>query len=273
MFIIMKKKWTKEGCAEESKKYKTRTEWKKKSSGSYRVAYKNGWLGELCSHMDTVGNKYKRMVYCYVFPDKSVYVGLTYNENLRCKQHKKNKDSGVKKYMDMTNLTPEYIKICDYIPVKEAQEIEMLTIENYKNNGYNILNITKGGEIGCSQIIWTKEKCMEEAKKCKTMGEWRARPNGSYYAAYVNGWFEFVDHLLVKTIHPPDYWTKERCIEKAKEYKTRTQWNKESKSSYLAALRNGWMEECCKHMNTKKPTLKIIGQKKDVLKRLKNILI
>lgn len=43
--------WTKENCIFEAKKYKTRSEWQRNSSASYKLAIKNGWLGECCKHM------------------------------------------------------------------------------------------------------------------------------------------------------------------------------------------------------------------------------
>ena len=50
-------------------------------------------------------------------------------------------------------------------------------------------------------------------------------------------------------IHKPNgYWTKEKCMEDALSYKTRFEWRKKSYSSYTIAGKNGWKEECCKHM-------------------------
>ena len=47
---------------------------------------------------------------------------------------------------------------------------------------------------------------------------------------------------------PGNYWTLERCIEAAKAYKTRSDWRKASNPSFQAASRNGWVEQCSKHM-------------------------
>lgn len=43
--------WTKERCIEEALKHKTRNQWRLKSSGSYSVAQKSGFLDECCGHM------------------------------------------------------------------------------------------------------------------------------------------------------------------------------------------------------------------------------
>jgi len=44
-------------CKEESLKYNNRTDFRKKSNGSYSSALKNKWLEEICSHMKTKKRK------------------------------------------------------------------------------------------------------------------------------------------------------------------------------------------------------------------------
>jgi len=59
------------------------------------------------------------------------------------------------------------------------------------------------------------------------------------------GW----DLPIIKERHPRGYWTnKENCIEEAKKYDTITEWQKNSGSSYGAARKNGWFDECTEHM-------------------------
>jgi hypothetical protein len=43
--------WTLERCKEDAFKYKTKTEWKEKSSAIYAAAHKKGWIEECCVHM------------------------------------------------------------------------------------------------------------------------------------------------------------------------------------------------------------------------------
>lgn len=45
------KKWTKEICHEESKKYNSRSEFSNHSQSAYNKSLKNDWLDEICSHM------------------------------------------------------------------------------------------------------------------------------------------------------------------------------------------------------------------------------
>ena len=44
------------------------------------------------------------------------------------------------------------------------------------------------------------------------------------------------------------YWTLEICIKESLKYKTRNEWKLKHPNSYSASLRNGWSNECCRHM-------------------------
>jgi hypothetical protein len=65
------------------------------------------------------------------------------------------------------------VKISDYIPKKDAVELEKDTVEKFKTDGYNILNKAKTGGTGGDTLIWTKENCLIAATMCKTKKEFR----------------------------------------------------------------------------------------------------
>ena len=48
--------------------------------------------------------------------------------------------------------------------------------------------------------------------------------------------------------HSRNYWTYERCKEEALKYKTKTEYQKNSKGSYNSSRNNGWFDEICSHM-------------------------
>jgi len=48
-----------------------------------------------------------------------------------------------------------------------------------------------------------------------------------------------------------NYWTKERCKKDALKYNNRTEYNKNSVSSYSKAWKKGWLDEICSHMEIK----------------------
>ena len=43
-------------------------------------------------------------------------------------------------------------------------------------------------------------------------------------------------------------WTKERCLEEALKYNSRTEFHNSNKSAYNSSIKNGWMDEICSHM-------------------------
>jgi len=141
--------WTKERCMKEALKYKTKKDFIKMSNSAYSLSYKNGWLDEICSHMRLIGNMYNRCIYAFEFEDNSVYVGLTYNFEKRQKEHliNSNKKSSVYKHI---NICSRYCckQLTDYINVYEASLLEEQIKNEYKNNGWNILNKNKCGSIG-----------------------------------------------------------------------------------------------------------------------------
>jgi hypothetical protein len=55
--------------------------------------------------------------------------------------------------MGKTKLIPKLIEISKYIKSEKAQLLEITTIENYKNNGWKILNRREGGGLGGYKLI------------------------------------------------------------------------------------------------------------------------
>ena len=94
----------------------------------------------------------------------------------------------------------------------------------------------------------TKESLAERASHYTQRSHWKKDEPGAYNAARKMGILDEICSHMVSPQKPNKYWTKERCIEEAKKYKTIKEWNTNSKSSYLAAYKNGWLEECKKYL-------------------------
>lgn len=99
--------------------------------------------------------------------------------------------------------------------------------------------------------IWTKEKCIEKAKKYKSRNEWVINSISSYSAARKKKWLNECCKHMTKIQKQHGYWTKELCIEEAKKIKTGVEWVNKSGGSYNAARRKGWYKECRKHFKLK----------------------
>ena len=245
----------KELCKLEACKYLNRTEFRKLSNKIYNFARKNKWLDEVCNHMLLKGNRFKRCIYAFEFPDNYVYVGLTFNINERISRHLKNSDynkSYVLEHINNTGLRPIIKQLTNYIPVKEASELEEIKKIEYLNNGWKVLNKIKCGGIGGSVKKHTKEKCREEALKYKTKKDFRNKSHSVYTTCVRNNWIEEICSHMILSRNPKNTWTKEKCKEEALKYKTKKDFNKKSKSAYYASSINNWLNDVCKHMESLK---------------------
>lgn len=244
--------WNKERCTKEALKYKSRSVFKKQSSGAFGSAYKNGWMNEICSHMKVIGNRLSRLVYVYEFDDNSVYVGLTHDIDERDKRHKIDKRSKVYQHIKKNKLKP-ILTYSKYMTTEDAIVLEREKVKEYQNNGFKILNIATPGGIGGGYIKWTLEKCEKEALKFNSRINFARKNNSAYNSARRYGWLDKICvHMITVNTKPIGYWTKERCIEEAKKYKTKSDLYENSPGAYMSMLRNDWLIELCPHMKTKK---------------------
>ncbi len=148
------------------------------------------------------------------------------------------------------------IQISDYIVNSEAIKEEINTIEIYKNNGWTLLNKVKGGSLGGKIVKWTKEKCIEEALKYKSKSEFRKLSHSCYKISLRKGWIdEITKHMCIYKM-PKGYWTKEKCIEEALRYKSKSEFIKGSYNCYKIASKNKWLDEITIHMSSRKKKTK-----------------
>ena len=234
--------WTKELCKIEAKKYNSRRDFSKHNGSAYQFVLKEEILDEICEHMSILGNLFKRMIYAYEFPDKHVYVGLTYNEQKRKYEHLYEKKGPVSKHIEKTKIKPIYKKLSDFEEVELAKKLEQYYIDQYKSLGFKLLNRSKAGALGGNKTIWTKEACHEVALKFVRRRDFANHPDygGAYNAAIKHKWLnEICSHMTDGNIR----WNKELCINEAKKYKSKNQFQKNSGGAYNYASRNKLLEE------------------------------
>jgi hypothetical protein len=140
--------WNEETCKIEALKYETRKDFNKKSKGAYLTAHKLGILDDICSHMKICGSLMLRCVYAYEFPDNHVYVGLTYNTDLRHAQHLTQSKSQVHRHITNTGLIPIHKVLSEYVDVHIAMKLEREILNEYIQNGWVKLNVAQTGGIG-----------------------------------------------------------------------------------------------------------------------------
>ena len=142
--------WTKELCNKYSKLYLSRSEFSIKDNKAYQAALRNDWLNEICDHMTVKINQldYPRIIYAWEFEDNSVYIGLTKNLKNRIYSTNYYDKHAVKIHKTKTNLEPKLILLTDFIPANEAQIKEQDYIDQYLEDGWNILNKCRAGSLG-----------------------------------------------------------------------------------------------------------------------------
>lgn len=255
MEIRWQRKWgTKEKCAKEAEKYTNRTDFQRCSPGAWNAANKHDWLDEICSHMETYGNLFKRCIYAFEFSDMSVYIGLTDNIQRRERQHLKSSNSAVYKHVQEKSLTPILQILHEYTDKEVAKILEKFYIEDYRSKGWNILNRAKAGSLGGKYIFWTYKECKSHALQCKTRSEFLSKYPGGYASATKNNWLdEICQHMELKfeVKNNP-----EAVRLEAQKYKTRQEFKNGSYSAYEYARKHNLLDSICAHMEHPLPKVK-----------------
>lgn len=90
---------------------------------------------------------------------------------------------------------------------------------------------------------WSKEAVIKEAKKYSTIAEWRSSSQSSYVIANRNDWLKDCISNMRIIKRSNGYWTKERILESASQYKTKAEWRRVEPSAYVIGRRNGWFDD------------------------------
>jgi len=242
--------WTKEKIIEKSLECKTRSEFIKKYSRGYYYAKKLNIYVDICKNFIKLNNDTKRCIYVYEFDDKYVYVGLT--NNLKTRKYKHKQEGSVYEYMKINN---NYVlkQLSEYLDIDIAIEKEEFYVNEYKKNGWNILNKSKTGSIGSNVVKWTKDKLIEEALKYKTRTEFQKGSKGAYLRAYRIKYLDEICSHMIEKKKPNGYWNNfERCKNIAFKYENKTDFLENNYSAWYYSKKNNWFDEICSHMIEKK---------------------
>ncbi len=258
--------WTYQKCLEIAKLCVTKTDFRKVNSKAYQAAYHNGWMDKFDwlldgRYYDSEGKKKDKSkrkpnkaleskkkthcVYAYEFDDNAVYVGLTMIRRIKGRdyEHIFNNDAVSKYALEKNVRVPEMKVILTDLTPLEARNKEGEILEEYIKNGWRALNKTKTGSLGSYlHGYWTKERCMEEGGKYKTIKEYQRGNQSSYYAARVNGWLKEFTWFEHRT-HPSGYWNYDRCKEEAMKYVFLMDFRNNSQRAYQVAKAKGWIKD------------------------------
>jgi len=254
--------WTKENCKQAALKCKTRREFYEKHKGAHNACYKNGWLDELCSHIDQ-----KIKLKGYWTKERCREAALKCKSRIEFKEkhggaytacHRNKWLDEVCSHMDQKIKPPNYWtkENCKQAASKCKSRSEFCE----KHGGaYHVCLQNNWMDEVCSHMeqkkkltgYWTKERCREAALKCKTRSEFCEKHSGAHNACYRNGWLDEVCSHMKQKIKPPNYWTKENCKQAALKCKSRTEFKGKHGGAYHVCYKNGWLDELCSHVEQK----------------------
>lgn len=92
------------------------------------------------------------------------------------------------------------------------------------------------------------KNCRIEALKYTKRSIFSRESSGAYDSARRNGWLDGIcGHMEIKQ-KTSGYWTKERCLNVAKNYKYKKGLKENYSRAYSLICENGWLDEACSHM-------------------------
>ena len=253
------KKWNKQTCEKEARKYKFIFDFRTKSAGACNVAHRNGWLKEYTwlkklPPKNTDYNKKTKYIYAYEFlGKKSVYVGLTNSMMKRDWQHRNNKDSSVYKFAHNLKCDIPLPKQLEAdVPIHESGKREKYWVNHYKEQGWHLLNRAKTGERESSigiyfPIKWNKAAIREKAKECNyDLKRFMEQYKGAYYAM-LSRYRGLLNELFPnRSIHTHHTIEEALLVVKKGNFKNRMHLYRECKWAYRVLLKNGLLDDVFK---------------------------
>jgi isopentenyldiphosphate isomerase len=199
--------WTKENCNSEALKYKSRKDFELGSPSAYNQSKLKGWLDEICSHMeieikDEFWTKQRCQLEAAKYPKRShfsYYSEAAYRISSRngwlddiCK-HMIDEDD--ERFLKLTEKEVCFNEALKYSTMKEFFDNSPNTFEKCR--------INKWFNDACKHMpsqtlpvdYWTYERCAIEAKKYKTIKEFRYHAKGAYNKILEFKWKELDSHL------------------------------------------------------------------------------
>lgn len=126
-------------------------------------------------------------IYIYLWEEfNTIYIGRTVNPKSRHQAHRTRQTESTYRFSSEHGVEhPKMIIIENDLTVEEGIERERYWINEYRNNSpYNVLNKTKGGEVGhdCGRQLYTEEELKQHKKKYyEENKEWLLALQRKYY--------------------------------------------------------------------------------------------
>lgn len=93
-------------------------------------------------------------------------------------------------------------------------------------------------------MLWTREKCYEEAQNCNSRSEFKRSCPYGYSSARKHGWLdEYTWFSPARKRVPVGYWTYERCFEEAKKHRSLKEFEENASGARQYAAKMGWIKD------------------------------
>ena len=219
--------WNYERCYDEAKKYTTLIDFHDKSSSAYNSAKDNGWL-ENFIWLETTRNKNY---------GKDYSIKELNELSKQCINRREFKE----KYYHAWNYARKngLIKELEFKAILGVEAYERLLEDGSKTVVRKPRNSNKGRVIPRK---WTYEKCVEESKKYEYYHDFMTKSGSAYTTACYRKWIKDFTWLKRERVEP-NHWTRDKCLEEAKKYKTLADFHDNSNTAYSVSLKKGWIKD------------------------------
>lgn len=239
--------WTKENCHEEALKYTNKTDFQKYSGSANHRAIKEGWIDEICSHMKIITYKteYWTKENC---KERALLCKSRREFNIKYyAAHKKACKNGWMDEICSHMKSTDKKKRCIYVYEFDDKSAYIGLTYNIKNRHSRHMNNNKSSV----KIKSNKNINFNLKKLTKHIDIKDAKIKENYYVEkYKNDGWKILNKAKTGSIGGITIkWTKDKCKEKALKCKTKSEFYEKYSSASGTALKNGWMDEICLHMN------------------------
>lgn len=241
-----------------AKKYTSYSDFYRKERNTYNLAYRRGLLSTFTwlKRKENDANYFHAdNVYVYEFTDtKTAYVGRTISPARRHAEHTLYERSSVYNYAKTHGISiPQPKYVYTNISVKEGKRLEGKVIEEYRNNGWALLNKAPAGSIG-SLSEYSKDTCINAAKKYRYKKDFSKAEPKIYAALLRHKWLNECTWLKSYKRKWADI-TFDKFIELVQPYKNRSELCKHHPSLYYIGNKHGWTNLIFKHCIQPKPVI------------------
>ncbi len=243
--------WTKERCAAEAKKFKTRKDFKTKSPRAYGASLESGWMDEICRHMKEIrkpngywskenchveAKKYETRLEFQKFSHRAYDAAHRYGWMDEICGHMKAQGNLFKRCIYVIEFENKsvYVGLTDNFEKRKRQHLE-----NSKNHVNRNLRKNFKQKIKFKYFKKTEYLDKEKAKELeeKVLNSYLIRGFKKLNIAKTGG---LGGNVIV--------WNEENSAAEAKKFKTKVEFRQKSNGAYASALRNGWLNKICSHM-------------------------